>query len=288
MPNKEKPKYGSLEYHLNEAVASIEKARTKAIEDVAEIEKVSPLVKFDAYPKSFDSYYGGNYYSPFDSGNESHIEKAYSKALEAIEQAHKRNEEIRELNSKIIETNLRVRKSVSNMMEAIGIPTSYSVWETPKGKRKASWVSHNSGYLADLERYAPVTDQYEFQKRTIETSKRSFEETRKRYLDNILKTKKEKEAKDKEVLKAAAALNFAKENGIEVPEGQDLVTYISEVAKEAWIKNNCKNGTELSGGCQECDTWTIGDHRCHCGNRRIYLEVEGNFFDGFYANAVAY
>jgi hypothetical protein len=29
--------------------------------------------------------------------------------------------------------------------------------------------------------------------------------------------------------------------------------------------------------CDECSKWTVGEHRCSCGNRRMYLEFDGDF-----------
>jgi hypothetical protein len=29
--------------------------------------------------------------------------------------------------------------------------------------------------------------------------------------------------------------------------------------------------------CNECSQWTVGEHRCSCGNRRMYWEFDGDF-----------
>jgi hypothetical protein len=34
--------------------------------------------------------------------------------------------------------------------------------------------------------------------------------------------------------------------------------------------------------CQECDDYTMGEHRCSCGNRRISATAEGYYSNGEY------
>lgn len=60
---------------------------------------------------------------------------------------------------------------------------------------------------------------------------------------------------------------------------------VAEAAKTAFILKEYPDGTEIDAGgqCDYCDSWTVGDRRCSCGNRRMYLEVEGNVLDGFTA-----
>ena len=59
-------------------------------------------------------------------------------------------------------------------------------------------------------------------------------------------------------------------------------------ARDAWIASNFPDGTEVEHDqCNGCDTWTVGERRCFCGNRRMYLEIGGNVVDGFYGYACA-
>ena len=36
---------------------------------------------------------------------------------------------------------------------------------------------------------------------------------------------------------------------------------------------------DICDGVCECEKWTVGEHRCSCGNRRIYLD---NKWDDIY------
>ncbi len=38
--------------------------------------------------------------------------------------------------------------------------------------------------------------------------------------------------------------------------------------------NEYSEEDEVSCDCNECGSYTIGEHRCHCGNRRIAVYVE--------------
>ena len=64
----------------------------------------------------------------------------------------------------------------------------------------------------------------------------------------------------------------------------EFFSAIKEEHKNRWILENYPDGTELDlDCCDECGTWIVGEHRCSCGNRRVYLEVEGNVLDGYIA-----
>ena len=46
-----------------------------------------------------------------------------------------------------------------------------------------------------------------------------------------------------------------------------------------WWKELSGGETDIDDNICECKIWTVGEHRCECGNRRIYLdEVDKDFF----------
>lgn len=55
-------------------------------------------------------------------------------------------------------------------------------------------------------------------------------------------------------------------------------------------------GTEMEcGDCDECGTWTVGERRCNCGNRRIsaegsinYMKADSGFTISMYISTEAY
>jgi hypothetical protein len=282
----EKAKFGSTEYHLEKAVESIEQAKKTLIGDLSTIGKGQPLLKYETWLKNFSEYKVG--YGSFDPKNKGHVESAYEQGLKAIDKALENIELVKARNEEIIESNKKIREHLLNLFREIGIESSYSKWEKPPRKRNSEWVRYPSGYFQDFDRYLPTADSYTSYKNLILERKRIFEEARRKYLADIQKDEKEKQAKEKELLLAAKALNFAEKHGITLPEGEELVDYVSRVAQTLWENENYPVGTQMSGGCQDCDTWTVGDHRCECGNRRIELEIEGDFLEGFIARAQAY
>jgi hypothetical protein len=62
-----------------------------------------------------------------------------------------------------------------------------------------------------------------------------------------------------------------------------------DAAAEAWMEKNYPAGTEcaLDNNICECESYTIGEKRCSCGNRRISAFAE-YFGDGFYLTLEAY
>jgi hypothetical protein len=74
----------------------------------------------------------------------------------------------------------------------------------------------------------------------------------------------------------ALAATLAGKYGIALDD-PDMFNKVVEADEKAWIATNYPNGTEMDHSCcDDCDSWTVGEHRCHCGNRRLYLEVEGS------------
>ncbi len=56
---------------------------------------------------------------------------------------------------------------------------------------------------------------------------------------------------------------------------------ISELIQDI---ENYDDGTEMEIKCCDyCSSWEVGSHRCSCGNRRMSLSIDGDFFNGFYA-----
>jgi hypothetical protein len=107
-------------------------------------------------------------------------------------------------------------------------------------------------------------------------------ETAKRMIENIDKQAVAKSESFKKSLKVAA------ENNIDISgcgSPQEIYNLVNETMQERWISENYPDGTSvyLKHTCDSCNEWIVGDHRCSCGNRRMYLLVEGDFISGFYA-----
>ena len=82
------------------------------------------------------------------------------------------------------------------------------------------------------------------------------------------------------------SIEYATKHNINIEDltTDQIIYVVDEHAKEKYLEENLPNGTEiyLKHACSECDTYTMGEHRCSCGNRRIDIVVEGNILEGFY------
>lgn len=105
-----------------------------------------------------------------------------------------------------------------------------------------------------------------------------------RNLSNQLKRGKETKLKvDKHL---SECYRRAVEMNIEISDltPEEVRDKVEEILKENFLKDNYPPGTEVSidyNHC-ECETYTIGAHRCSCGNRRMSVWVEGNCLNGYY------
>lgn len=85
---------------------------------------------------------------------------------------------------------------------------------------------------------------------------------------------------------------LSKEYGVNVEDFNskaDFIKRIESIARMKFIDENYSDGTEIDiGCCDNCDSWTVGERRCSCGNRRVDLTVEGNILDGFYVYGESY
>ena len=101
--------------------------------------------------------------------------------------------------------------------------------------------------------------------------------------------KRELEKIDKLLIES---VKYAAEHGIDIDDlsHKDIISTVDEFAKSEYLKENVPDGTEvyLKHGCYECSTYIMGEHRCSCGNRRVYIEVEGNIIEGYYHYPEAY
>lgn len=69
----------------------------------------------------------------------------------------------------------------------------------------------------------------------------------------------------------------------------EIIAEVRDLEKEEFVRSNYRNGDcVLDCDCSECGSWTVGDHRCHCGNRRVFLAVDGDVVSGFSAYSECY
>lgn len=65
---------------------------------------------------------------------------------------------------------------------------------------------------------------------------------------------------------------------------EEIVQKVEDFLKDRWMKTAYPDGKtiDIDDNYCECETYTIGDRRCSCGNRRINAYVEGNCLGGYY------
>lgn len=82
------------------------------------------------------------------------------------------------------------------------------------------------------------------------------------------------------------AITYATLHEIDIDDltPKQIIMVVDEQAKENYLKENVPVGTELhlKNECNECSSFTRGEHRCSCGNVRIQITVEGDLIDGYY------
>lgn len=81
------------------------------------------------------------------------------------------------------------------------------------------------------------------------------------------------------------SIEYASANSIDIGglTPRDIIKTVDDVAKELYLEKEVPDGTEiyLKHECYDCSTYTMGEHRCSCGNRRIGITVEGNLLEGY-------
>jgi len=93
-------------------------------------------------------------------------------------------------------------------------------------------------------------------------------------------------AEKKQNEKYIKAVRYFVENNI---EGEPSYEAANKHAMDLFVSSlDTITGETHIDCCSECSTWVVGEHRCSCGNRRMYWEIDGNFIDGFYNYPQAY
>jgi hypothetical protein len=62
----------------------------------------------------------------------------------------------------------------------------------------------------------------------------------------------------------------------------DYVKVAEEFGREQYFESMEGVEIDVTHGDGDGCTWLVGSHRCECSNNRYYLEVEGNFMEGYY------
>jgi hypothetical protein len=84
----------------------------------------------------------------------------------------------------------------------------------------------------------------------------------------------------------AKALEYIEQNKLDISScvtTGDYIALCNEHAQEVYRESVEGGEIDVTHGDGDDCTWEIGDRRCVCSNNRYYLEIEGDFVNGFYS-----
>lgn len=122
--------------------------------------------------------------------------------------AHKLQEHV---NKDAIESNKKVVEKVTSIMRFIGIPGTYTTSEYKTSRsRKATTTTHQAGWLKDVRRSVPTSDNWEGVKREMESKMREIELYAKQKITELAAAEKEADriAAEKAVINYATTLKI--------------------------------------------------------------------------------
>lgn len=177
-------------------VTELEKKAESNIPSVMKLNKISmPSVANTYAGNSFK--YGSSYYER-DPKTIEEVDSKLSQLLAKAELERAKVLEGHQANIPAIENNLKVREKITQIMKDIGVPNNYttSEFKTQRSRTKTS-TTHSAGYLGDLQRNVPVSDEKDRMLTLIKSAEDSFKRTADTLKANIHKELQEAEKSEK-------------------------------------------------------------------------------------------
>lgn len=161
-------------------VSDLEKKAESNIPSVMKLNKITMPSVANTYAANAFKY-GSSYYER----DPKTIEEVDSKLISLLAKAEQERVKVLEehqANIPTIENNLKVREKITQIMKDIGIPNNYSTSEfkTQRSRTKTT-TTHSAGYLGDLQRNVPVSDEKDRMLTLIKSAEDSF----KRHADTL-------------------------------------------------------------------------------------------------------
>lgn len=141
-------------------LSDLEKKAESNIPSVMKLNKITMPSVANTYAANAFKY-GSSYYER----DPKTIEEVDTKLTQLLEKAELERLKViaeHEVNIPAIENNQKVREKITQIMKDIGIPNNYSTSEfkTQRSRTKTT-TTHSAGYLGDLQRNVPVSDESE-------------------------------------------------------------------------------------------------------------------------------
>jgi len=297
-------KYGTLEYRLEKLQEALNEATSAAKvlrEEKGQILEIPKIVSAKnslfasklndlEYPSCLENYYGtyGSSWNRFDATNEKSVNDCLRKAEErlnlVLSVAEKRHKE----NQSAIENNKKCRENIFNFLKSFGLSTTKYVEVRGGRNPKKDWVP--CSYIGEINDQIPISDGYDGYVSLVKSRFESIKKEAEAFLKKIAAKKLEDERKLQESKASAEAIIYCQNNNIST-EGfslEQIVDIAEAHEKDKWVAENYPDGKTIKHSCcDNCSEWTVGEHRCSCGNRRMNLIVEGKGLNR-YAYAEAY
>lgn len=161
-------------------VSDLEKKAESNIPSVMKLNKITMPSVVNTYAANAFKY-GSSYYER----DPKTVEEVDTKLIQLLEKAEVERLKVvaeHEANLPAIENNQKVREKITQIMKDIGIPNNYSTSEfkTQRSRTKTT-TTHSAGYLGDLQRNVPVSDESERMLTLIKSAVDSF----KRHADTL-------------------------------------------------------------------------------------------------------
>lgn len=177
-------------------VTELEKKAESNIPSVMKLNKISMPSVANTYAGNAFKY-GSRYYER-DPKTIEEVDSKLSQLLAKAETERAKVFEEHEVNIPAIENNLKVREKITQIMKGIGVPNNYttSEFKTQRSRTKTS-TTHAAGYLGDLQRNVPVSDEKDRMLTLIKSAEDSFKRTADTLKANIRKELQEAEKSEK-------------------------------------------------------------------------------------------
>lgn len=161
-------------------VSDLEKKAESNIPSVMKLNKITTPSVANTYAANAFKY-GSSYYER-DPKTIEEVDTKLTSLLAKAEQERAKVLEEHQANLPAIENNLKVREKITQIMKDIGIPNNYSTSEfkTQRSRTKTT-TTHSAGYLGDLQRNVPVSDEKDRMLTLIKSAEDSF----KRHADTL-------------------------------------------------------------------------------------------------------
>ena len=207
-------------------MTALEKKAESNIPSVMKLSKITMPSVANTYAANAFKY-GSSYYER----DPKTIEEVDTKLIQLLEKAEVERLKVvaeHEANLPAIENNQKVREKITQIMKDIGIPNNYSTSEfkTQRSRTKTT-TTHSAGYLGDLQRNVPVSDESERMltliKSAVDSLKRHADTLKANIRKELQEAEKTEKAKKEILAKARLQVKYNLDEDFEWSDVLDVL-----------------------------------------------------------------